>query len=330
MSIPSFLDRLTLDLGAGMTDIRRAYARELKLIDQEHDAAGFQALREAYECALEWSRLPPDDALVPQADPVVLPATSATAATAAFAAPVPVVLAKVAPPEAVFPEKTPVKVDPQALGDAVFADFMEGCARMMLGRPKPDLDACRAVLERALAQPALLNISARIHFEQRVAHLLAGGWKPGHEILLVAATSMFEWRADRRRLFGFGEDGMRLSLAIDQRTMFDAQPSDEIMAQRDILVMLRANVQPAFRELVCATRHLDALETRFPVWLALVADIDQVARLRERVGQISGWQRTLMGERKGSKAPPPDGERENYTLLWIAAIVVINILRYVF
>lgn len=46
------LARLGLEEGAGKDDIRRAYARQLKLIDQEAEPTAFQQLREAYEQAL--------------------------------------------------------------------------------------------------------------------------------------------------------------------------------------------------------------------------------------------------------------------------------------
>jgi hypothetical protein len=50
-----FLARLGLRPDADAGAIRRAYARELKLIDQASQADQFQQLREAYEAALNWA-----------------------------------------------------------------------------------------------------------------------------------------------------------------------------------------------------------------------------------------------------------------------------------
>lgn len=50
------LRRLGLARDVDERTVRRAYARELKLIDQDSDAAGFQTLREAYDAALDYAR----------------------------------------------------------------------------------------------------------------------------------------------------------------------------------------------------------------------------------------------------------------------------------
>jgi len=65
-------ERLGLAPGAETREIRKAYARELKKIDQEQDPQGFQELRWAYECALGDGAVTPPLPVPPPTKPPVL------------------------------------------------------------------------------------------------------------------------------------------------------------------------------------------------------------------------------------------------------------------
>jgi len=190
-----FLQRLSLAGDADERTIRRAYARELKLIDQEHDAAGFQSLREAYEAALFWVRNPEyfadDDGdgeekpTQVQADAPPAPDVGGTEVIEATALPA---------------EVLPADEEPQALGDEVFEEFVARLPALAAAAKGPieSETPWTQALQTCLDDLRLFGIDAREQFERRVAVLLAEGWRPGHEALLVAAVDTFGWAAERR------------------------------------------------------------------------------------------------------------------------------------
>jgi hypothetical protein len=278
-TFPAYLQRLGISADADERSIRRAYARELKLIDQEADPAGFQTLREAYDEALYWSRYRADelhrDATVQAINGTVEAPRETPQQTPEFSESSPVAMtppvqelfiakhddkfhgdatvqvtdvAVETPPET--PQQTPelnesspaamtpppvqelFVADHEAAADMVFAEFMERCGRVVADVPAMDEGPFERELRHSLADARLVSIIARDSFERHVANLLTAGWQPGHEALLVAATTVFDWENDRRRVTGLGQAGAMLDRAIEQRAMFDLQSSDERVQQR--------------------------------------------------------------------------------------------------
>ena len=126
--LPPCLQRLALSLDADSKAIRRAYARELKLIDQEHDLPGFQLLRDAYEAALAWDKYR-------NSEPEPLTA---------------------------MPD-----VDPHALACASLERLAAGIARIVADGAS-DAAPFETEIRDRLADDELLNITARSLFEARI------------------------------------------------------------------------------------------------------------------------------------------------------------------
>jgi len=314
--VPYFLQRLELDAAADERAIRRAYARELKKIDQEADPAGFQALRDAYEAALQWAKQPKQPTAVPN-----FAATDFVSPTA-YATPfyvqpkvVPQLTKEPAPPSA--PNE---KDDAMALATAAFTRFMETF-------PEPTFSATAALdagvwqtkLEQFLAGDDLINIAARDFFERKFAQFLSQGWKPGHEVLFVVAAKVFRWDEDRRHLRGLGGFGFMLERALQERALFDRQRPNEHTPQLVLIQRLRNPAEPSHKELNSSIALLEKLERNFPAWLKMITDTNQISRWRELYNAMPAK------ARKTPKIAQPQ-PKSTGSIPWWAIMILIGVL----
>ncbi len=260
---PHFLSRLGLGLEADARAVRRAYARELKLIDQEREAGAFQELRDAYEAALRWH------------------AYQGAQAQHALQETVEGV------PDAPVAEDESILADPDQLAAEAFEAFQLGFAG--LGEDaREDAGPWQDWLRRCLDDDRLLNIVARTIFEARVAHLLASGWKPGHNAMFLAAINVFGWDRDQRRLRQFGYAGARVDQAILEQHLLDALPPADQRLKGQLFELLRSGEIPEDEQLRRQIAHVERVARDYPALVHLVVGVDNVERWRALVGQFAG------------------------------------------
>lgn len=268
-----FLEALGLDQGAQERDIRRAYARKLKQIDQETDPDAFQALRAAYEVALDWARWKLAQ-VGDEASPGT-PTKDAPPGPAAANAPAP---AEAAPAAAL--DAAPQQATPAQLGAQVYHRFLADAAELVTLPKHGEPAAWRAAIEARFQDEEMVNIDARIYFEAYIASLLASGWRPGHEVLFVAAQQAFAWTDDRRGLRQLGPAGRMLDQAIEERRLFEAQETTERARMRDLVKMLRQEELPATRRIRAAMPDVERMLGRFSAFMEVVASMENVERWR--------------------------------------------------
>lgn len=318
-----FLQRLDVGEDADDRAIRRAYARELKLIDQQTDPAGFQLLREAYDCALDWQRHRAAQAPGTQADEAPAPATENAAPPSdggqpagAFPASEPAAAAD----ERREPEPR-AQEDQHAAATAVFEEFLRRGAALIDARAISSDAPWRHALSVCLDDARLINIVARDLFEQHVADLLAHGWRPGHDVLLEAAVKVFGWHSDRRRVRALGYAGFVLDSAIDERAMFDALEDRD--QQRQLIERLRDPRAPGARELLADTASMGMLFSRFPTWMPLITSAENLQRWQVAERALPGWKRLL------HRAGPRSGGARRWTVnwKWLIFVAVLSLTR---
>lgn len=319
--IPPFLSALELTPEADERAIRRAYAKRLRLIDQEADPVGFQQLREAFEQALRWHALRDRRQLAgaAQRDEAHLP----RAATGPLVRPDP---ARPPPPADVA-----TLAQAQASGEAVFADFARAIASGMVSE-----GSAAALLARALADERLVNMDAAAWFEFLVAHRLVEGWRPGHEFLFRPACQVFHWEQDRRRLQLHGAVGQVIDSAITERLIFYGQTSLEFTRSADMIRRLRDDAAPGDAEVRTRMALLQSLMQRYPNFVRILAPQANVVAWRARsralppptripigaAGLATGMPLAAPGSPAGRRAPHAATGNGKSGVGWMLSLVV--------
>ncbi|OEZ62201.1 TonB C-terminal domain-containing protein [Duganella sp. HH105] len=281
--IRSAYNRLDVPADADAREIRRAYARELKKIDQENDLADFQALREAYELALHRLEHPPQR----QQQPSEPPAFNAQAAQ-------------------------------EQVAIQAYERFRTETAKL----PAHDDDAWIAALAESLASEQLLNLMAREYFEAIVAHHLASGWQLGNEMLLAAACRVFNWLHDERRLRQFSQAGMIVNRAIQEHSFLNSLPLEERAPLRATMARMRDPRAPTAEEVWNCHLQIKDLRDHYTTLMHVVVDGEAMRRWLHALENPPEPSGPSEPSEPDSSTPPKSKKLAKTLMFWLVAIVV--------
>lgn len=357
--VPPFLERLGLGLEAEARDVRRAYARELRRIDQETDPRGFQALREAYEAALQWVERPPDED-EPEGDDERHEDDEAegrgadgagaqdgegapprdedgpprfTWREAAWAARTRTIEPAPDPEE---PPSAPGAFDDPAPAAGWSRDRVPSDAPPLAAPAPPELLA-RAVFDELYASAGRWSYEndARDALERAFADPRLAGLEQRVELeALVAARLADGWRPGHEHLFAaalewfeWRHDGRRLGQLGSAGAAIDPVIEEAVVLRgleeheqyQRVARWLRLGTRPPDDTLEALGPAFELLRARFPGWLRAMAPAEGVTRWAAALAQLP-------------KAPPrpevkPEASGGNRWGVLVAVIVIMGVFR---
>ena len=303
-NIPPFLQRLDLDVDADERAIKRAYARELKLIDQTTEAARFQELRENYETALSWKRhslyeANADAASTSTSNSADVTPSAVTAQPSAIEADLSTVFPQPVASNDANDANDANRVEPEAssanenlrLADALFFEFQERFQLTIATNKTPDEATIKAVLDQSIHAADMDNFIVREIFEARIVDLLLSGWRPGHEVLLVVAGTSFQWLVDRSRLQRLGRIGYILDQAYTEREIFFQQSDATRDLCRKAITRFRNPQRPKISELLELLPVIEKILEVYPYLMPVIIDSHQLQVWQRWDSEIPSWRR---------------------------------------
>ncbi|MFZ6755740.1 hypothetical protein ACO0K9_00855 [Undibacterium sp. Ji50W] len=324
--LPSFFNQHALAREADERDIKRAYAKALKKIDQENDPGGFQALRESYEHALQWLQnkslyarwedVEDDIEDEDETADAVIPAQPATPVSdqAALLTPV-VVEQEIEPVAKAYPEesepepdhpdsKTKPWPDAEALtrirtaaqADAPSLPSPEAVAEAVFEQMRQQLqdtagtaDHASLALEAALNDARLIQVEARHLFECGMARYLLGGWHDGDGELFDAAVRQFDWNKDKQRLFSLDTRAFILDRALTELAVFNEKSKKIQNKQLALISKARSDEFPGVDYLEVNLPQMEQMMNLFPGWMSLVTKVRNIREWRKTYNEMTQY-----------------------------------------
>ncbi|MFL9998926.1 YiiG family protein [Paraburkholderia sediminicola] len=268
---PWYFTLLGIDPTPDVRSIKRAYAVELKKIDQERQREAFERLRGAYELALAWNDAEDEDnEAEDEAKPVAPPVrVEARVLEPQVSATTPVMVA--------HSPFAPGSVPPRTDADAVNANAIdlrtaavqeqaaldEWVRRLCV----PGLDAATRMLDAALSDLRLIHLDAKSRLEARVLEYLRHGDGPNAD-LFDAAADRFDWRGDALRFGTADANGLWVAAVLNQEALWKQQTLHARGNQLQA-VQLATRRAPDSGQLLEHWPSLSTIAQNFPDWLRL-------------------------------------------------------------
>jgi hypothetical protein len=298
----NFLERLKLDHSADRAAIRRAYGREVKLLDQELQAEQFQQLRECYETALAWVTHKEWDVTAPQAGE--------------------------RKPDSAF---APLQPDadmaaPSAMSAIVFARLQAIRTRLAEPGALNDVPSWEAEIRERLQDGELLNLDARIFFEGRIAYALANDFNEGQFAFFLAAAASFDWLHDQRRLLQFGHAGHIVNEAIVEHGIYRGQHEQEKAAQRRVFDLMRREAAPDEDQLMRDIITFEQMCERIPALMAMRAPQWKIEQWRKGCLALRAAHGNAAFNVRVAYAPDEDAVDERIASLLLSSLIGSYIL----